>query len=81
MREFLRKLIGYKGTRWFIGVFIAMVAGIAGIVVGYGLKDGWDSVARWLAGPQARIIYFVLSLYVVLFIIYAILKKKQEDDR
>ncbi len=47
-----------------ISTLAFFLVGIAAIVIGYGVKDGWDSVGRWFTSRWAIYIYIVIALLI-----------------
>lgn len=73
--EFVNK----KGKWVLLSTGIFLLVGIAAIVVGFGLANGWESVLAWFGSRWAIYLYILLGLlfFLVLWIIY---KAKMEED-
>lgn len=58
-----------KQAIWsIIGTIAFALLGLACLFVGYGLRDGWDSVIAWFSSKYAIYLYIGLVIYVCLAI-------------
>ena len=60
-----------KGQKAFvIGIGAFALVGIIAFIVGYGLKDGWDSVIAWFSSKWAGWVYAFLIVYALFMVMY-----------
>lgn len=63
---------------WYVGVGLFALLGIACFVVGYGLKDGWESVLAWFTSKWAMWVYVFAGIYGMAALAYFFYKKNKE---
>ena len=54
-----------------------LLVGIAAMVIGFGIKDGWLSVAKWFVSRWAIYVYIALLL-MVFVLLWFIHKRRME---
>lgn len=64
--------------KWYIGLGVFALIGGACFVVGYGLKDGWDSVLAWFTSKWAMWVYVFAALYVLILAGFVFYKKDRD---
>lgn len=75
--KFLKKHI--KIPLWTIittGIFLSL--GILGLVLGFGLTNGWESVALWFTGRWAIYVYILIAI-LILIGVWALYKKFMKE--
>lgn len=64
--------------KWYLLAGVFALIGIASFIVGYGLKDGWDSVIAWFTSKWAVWVYVFAVVYVFVALGYVFWKKNKE---
>lgn len=64
--------------KWYIGIGIFALVGVACFIVGYGLKDGWEAVLAWFTSKWAMWVYVFAALYVIIALGFVFWKKDKE---
>lgn len=54
-----------------------LVVGIAALVIGFGIKDGWLSVAQWFVSRWA--VYVYIAVVIALFILWWVIHKRRME--
>lgn len=77
-----QKLKQKKDKSFVIWVAAILTLCAVGLVLTFGLKDGWDSVLAWFTGDYATILYIGIFVYLmfVLQAFMALFGEKEVSD-
>lgn len=76
----IAKFVKSKGGKaTIIGTTAFLLIGITALVLGYGLKDGWQVVLNWFTSRYAMFVYVGIGFYILLILYIIVLSQKYED--
>lgn len=60
-----------------ISTSVFLIVGIAALVIGFGIKDGWDAVLRWFYSRWAIYVYIAIALLI--FVLAWVIHKRRME--
>lgn len=76
----IAKFVKSKGGKiTIISTTVFLLIGITALVLGYGLKDGWQVVLNWFTSRYAMYVYVGIGFYVLIILYIIVLSQKYED--